>query len=87
VRITLAAKPPVMLLLPKLPPMNDPREQGYIFRAGDDAEKWAAGVVEDVIRYAQPLFERFTSLTEVQQGFEDGTFNPHLPVEGKAWIF
>jgi len=86
-RITLAAKPAVVLHLPKLPRMDDVREQGYILRAGDDEEALAAAVVQDVIRYAQPLFQRFTSASEVEQGFEDGTFKPHLPVEGQAWIF
>jgi hypothetical protein len=85
-RITLAAKPAVVLLLPKLPRMDEPREQGYIFQPGDDEGSLAAAVVEDVIRYAQPLFLRFTSTSEVQRGFEDGTFKPHLPVEGQAWI-
>lgn len=86
-RITLAAKPVVVLHLPKLSRMDEVREQGYIFRAADDEAALAATVVEDVIRYAQPLFQRFTSASEVQRGFEDGTFKPHLPVEGHAWIF
>ena len=85
-RITLAAKPVVVLHLPKLPPMDAAREQGYIFQATDDEEALAATVVEDVIRYAQPWFQRFTSASEVQRGFEDGTFKGHLPVEGQAWI-
>jgi hypothetical protein len=86
-RITLAATQAVVLHLPKLPRMDEGREQGYIFRAGDSEEALAATVVEDVIRYAQPLFQRFTSASEVQHGFEDGTFKPHLPVDGQAWIF
>ena len=86
-RITLAAKPGVVLHLPKLPPMDEAREQGYIFQATDDEEALAATVVEDVIRYAQPLFQRFTSASELQRGFQDRTFKSHLPVEGQAWIF
>lgn len=77
----------VVLHLPKLPRMDEAREQGYMFRAGDDQEALAAAVINDVIRYTQPWFQRFTSASEVQRGFEDGTFNPHLPVEGQAWIF
>ena len=75
-----------MLHLPKLPRMDEAREQGYIFHAGDDPEALAAAVGTDVVRYAQPWFERFTSASEVQRGFEDGTFKRHLPVEGQAWI-
>ncbi len=86
-RVTLAAKQGVVLHLPKLPRMDERREQGYIFRAGDDEGVLAASVAEDVIRYAQPLFQRFTSAREVQHGFEDGTFKPHLPVDGQTWIF
>ena len=86
-RVTLEAKPVVVLHLPKLPRLNEFREQGYAFRAGDNAEALGAAVVGDVISYAQPLFQRFTSASEVRRGFEDGTFNPHLPVDGQAWIF
>jgi hypothetical protein len=86
-RITLAAKPVVVLHLPKLPRMDEAREQGYVFQARDSEEALAATVVEDVIRYAQPWFQRFASASEVRRGFEDGTFNPHLPVEGQAWMF
>ena len=74
-------KPAVVLHLPRLPRMDEAQEQGYFFRTADDEEAFAAAVVEDVIRYAQPLFQRFTSASEVQRGFEDGTFKPHLPVE------
>jgi len=86
-RVTLAAKPVVVLHLPKLPRMDEAREQGYVFQARDSEEALAATVVEDVIRYAQPWFQRFASAREVRRGFEDGTFNPHLPVEGQAWMF
>jgi hypothetical protein len=85
-KIKLEAKPVVMLHLPKLPRMDDAREQGYIFRVGDDPGALAAAMAADVARYAQPWFERFTSASEMQKGFADGTFQPHLPVEGQAWI-
>lgn len=86
-QVRLEAKPVVVLHLPKLPRMDEHREQGYVFRAGGNEEALGAAVVGDVIRYAQPLFQRFISAAEVRQGFEDGTFKPHLRVEGQAWIF
>ena len=82
-RVTLAAKPVVVLHLPKF----SSREQGYTFRADDNEETFAAAVVEDVIRYALPLFQRFTSADEVRRGFEDGTLKPNLPVEDQICIF
>jgi hypothetical protein len=85
-KVTLEAKPMVVLHLPKLPRLNEFREQGYVFRTGDNAEALGVAVVGDVIRYAQPLFQRFTSASEVRRGFEDGTFKPHLKVEDQAWI-
>jgi len=86
VRVRLESEPIVMLHLPKLPRMDEAREQGYIFHAGDDPQAFAAAIVTDVVRYAQPLFERFTSAREMQRGFEDETFKRHLPVEGQVWI-
>ena len=86
VRVWLESTPVVMLHLPKLPRMDEAREQGYIFHAGDDPQALAAAVVADVVRYARPMFERFTSAREMQSGFEDGTFKLHLPVEGQVWI-
>jgi hypothetical protein len=85
-KVKLEAEPVVMLHLPKLPRIDEAREQGYIFHAGDDPEALAAAVVADVVRYARPLFERFTSAAEMQRGFDDGTFKLHLPVEGQVWI-
>jgi hypothetical protein len=85
-RVQLEGEPKVMLHLPKLPPMDEAREQGYIFRAGDDPQELASAVAGDVMRVAQPWFQRFTSPSEMQRGFEDGTFRRHLPVEGQAWI-
>jgi hypothetical protein len=43
-------------------------------------------VAADVVHYAEPWFRRFTSASELQRGFEDGTFKRHLPVEGQVWI-
>jgi hypothetical protein len=88
-KVTIEAKPMgVLLLLPKLPAsLMEFREQGYVFRAGDNEESLGKRVAEDVIRYAQPLFQRFTSAGEVQRGFADGTFKRHLPVEGRALLF
>ena len=86
---TLDAKPlGVLLHLPKLPAsLVDLREQGYVFRASDNEETLVAAVVGDVVRYCQPWFQRFTSASEVQRGFADGTFKFHLRVEGRALIF
>lgn len=86
VRVRLESKPVVMLHLPKLPRMDDAREQGYIFHAGDDPQALAAAVVADVVHYALPMFKRFTSAHEVQRGFDEGTFKMHLPVEGQVWM-
>ncbi|HEV2199940.1 MAG TPA: hypothetical protein VGR73_08965 [Bryobacteraceae bacterium] len=87
-KITLGAKPAVVLRLPKLSKnWADLQEQGYFFRAGGDEEAFGAAVVEDLTRYALPLFQRFTSASEVQRGLEDGSCKPHLPVEGQIWIF
>jgi hypothetical protein len=87
-KITLEAKPVIVFRLPKLSKnWADFQEQGYFFRAGGDQEALSAAVVEDVNRYALPLFQRFTSASEVQRGLEDGSFKPHLPVEGQIWIF
>jgi hypothetical protein len=89
-QVTLDAKPvPVVVHLPRLPagPEKLTSEQGYVFRAGDPEEALYAAVVRDLVRYAQPWFQRFASAGEVQRGFDDGTFAPHLLVEGKALIF
>jgi hypothetical protein len=89
-RVSLEAKPVrVVLHLPRLPggPEKFGSEQGYVFRAGDSVETLYAAVVRDVDRYAQSWFQRFTSVGEVQRGFDDGTFAPHIPVEGQALIF
>lgn len=98
-RVTLEVKPleakpletkpmGILLHLPKLGPhMADLEDQGYRFRAGGDEEALVSKVAADVARYAQPWFERFTSTEELRRGFEDKTFHPHLPVEGKALIF
>jgi hypothetical protein len=87
--VTIEAKPMNLLLaLPKLPPtLGEFREQGYVFRAGGDEEVLFGKVVEDVIRHARPLFERFTSNQEVQRGFDDGTFKRRVLVEGQALLF
>jgi hypothetical protein len=86
-QVRLEAKPVVVLHLPKLPRLDEVREQGYFFRAGQDQEALGAAVAGDVIRYAQPWFQRFTSASEMQRGFEDGTFKRHLKVEDQTWIF
>lgn len=88
-RVTFDAQPAgVVLHLPKLPPkFADQREQGYFFRAGDNQEELGAAVEQDVVRYALPLLRRFTSAAEVRRGFEDRSFQPHVKVEGNAWIF
>jgi hypothetical protein len=88
-RATFQAEPlSVLLSLPRLPanPM-EVRKQGYVFRAGDDDEVFGAAMTDDVIRHALPWFERFTSASELQRGFEDETFKRHLPVKGQALIF
>lgn len=86
VRVRLESKPVVMLHLPKLPRMDETREQGYIFHAGDNPQALAAAVVADVVHYALPMFKRFTSAHEMQRGFDDGTFKMHLPVDGQVWM-
>jgi hypothetical protein len=86
VSVRLESKRVAMLHLPKLPRMEEAREQGYIFHGGDDPEALAAAVVADVMHYAEPWFKRFTSAREMERGFEDGTFKRHLPVEGQVWI-
>ena len=89
VQAVLEAQPVgVVLHLPRLPErLEEFREQGYVFRAGDREEALYAHVLQDVIRHAQPLFARFTSNSEVQRGFEEGAFSPHLKVEDQALIF
>ena len=86
---TLKAEPlAVALHLPKLPVhLADVHEQGYVFRAGGNDEAVYAAVVGDVSRFAEPLFQRFTSASEVRRGFEDRTFHPHLRVKDQALIF
>jgi hypothetical protein len=88
-RVTVESKPMGLLLpLPKIPKsLGEFREQGYVFRVGDKEEALCGRIIEDVIRYVRPLFQRFTSHGEVQRGFEDGTFKPYVPVEGKALLF
>ena len=86
-RVTLKAKPVVVLHLPKLPRPAEFREKGYASRAGDNEEALGAAVAGDVIRYAQSLLHRFTAASEVRRRFEDGTCRPHLRVEDQAWIF
>jgi len=86
VKVKLEAEPVVMLHLPKLPRMDEAREQGYFFHAGGDPGALAAAVITDVVRYALPMFNRFTSAREMRRGFEDGTFKMHLAVEGQVWI-
>jgi hypothetical protein len=89
-RVQLESKPVgVTLQLPRLPsgPGMLSSEQGYIFRAGDDEAALCTTVMTDFSRTALPLFERFTALAEVQRGFDDGTFKPHLRVEDQALIF
>ena len=89
VRVTLGAKERgVLQLLPLLPArIFGPGEQGYVFRGGDSGEAQFEALVGDVVRYCVPWFQRFTSEEEVRRGFADGTFSPHLPVEGKALVF
>lgn len=62
-------------------------EQGYVFRAGDNEEALYMAVVRDVVHYSQSWFQRFTSASEVQRGFDDGTFAPHLRVEDQVLLF
>jgi hypothetical protein len=84
-KATLEAERLIVLRLPKLPArMGDP--QGYIFRARGDRKALCQAVAEDVLRYVQPLFQRFTSLEEVRRGFADGTFKKHIPVQGQVWL-
>jgi hypothetical protein len=84
-KATLEAERLLVLRLPKLPAhMGD--QQGYIFRARGDQKFLCDAIAGDVLRYVQPLFQRFTSLNEVRRGFEDGTFKLHMPVEGQVWL-
>jgi hypothetical protein len=87
-RVTLEATPrSILLLLPKLPAsMAEMSEQGYRIRAGGSEEALCSAVVADLIRYAQPWFERFTTNSEVQKGFEDGTFKRHVPMGKQVLI-
>jgi len=88
-KATFEAKPRgVVLHLPRLPagPEKFSSEQGYVFRAGDSEEVLYLAVVRDVVRDAQPWFQRFTSVSEVQRGFADGTFARHLPIENQAHL-
>ena len=86
---TLRAEPlGVAMHLPKLPArMGELHEQGYVFRSGDSEEALCAAVLEDFSRYVEPLFQRFTSASEVRRGFEDRTFHPHLKVGDRAVLF
>jgi hypothetical protein len=84
-KVTLQAERTIVLRLPKLPArMGD--QQGYIYHARGDQRALCEAVAGDVVRYAQPLFQRFTSLDEVRRGFADGTFKKHIPVEGQVWL-
>ena len=87
-RLTLEATPRSILFdLPMLPAsMAEMSEQGYRIRAGGREEALCSAVAADVIRYAQPWFERFTTNNEVQKGFEDGTFKIHVPMGKQVLI-
>jgi hypothetical protein len=82
-KLTLDAKPVgIMLPLPRLPAqIKQLGEQGYIFRAGSSEEALFAAIMTDVNRYCEPWFKRFISASEVQRGFEDGTFKPHIRLQ------
>jgi hypothetical protein len=86
--VTLDAKPlGVMLHLPRLPAqMEELSEQGYIFRAGDSVEPLYLAIMRDVNRYCEPWFQRFISASEVQRGFEDGTFKPHVRIQDQPLV-
>ena len=86
-QMRLEAKPRgVILQLPRLPSGMGTltAEQGYLFRAGDSSEVFYARVANDIETYVRPWFQRFTNVGEVQQGFQDGTFKPHIPVGDHA---
>jgi hypothetical protein len=87
-KLTLDAKPlGVMLPLPRLPAqIKQLGEQGYIFRAGDSEEPLYEAIVRDVNRYCVPWFKRFTSASEVQRGFEDGSFKPHVRLQDQPLV-
>jgi hypothetical protein len=87
-KVTLDAKPVgIMLPLPRLPAqIKQLGEQGYIFRAGDSEAALYAAIVKDVNRYCVPWFQRFISASEVQRGFEDGTFNPHVRLQDQPLV-
>jgi len=87
-KVTLDAKPVgVMLHLPRLlAAIKQLGEQGYIFRAGDSEEALYEAIVRDVNRYCVPWFRRFISASEVQRGFEDGTFKPHVRLQDQALV-
>jgi hypothetical protein len=86
-KVTIQADKLIVMRLPKPPKrFEDLNEQGYIFRAGGNQEALCARVSEDVILHALPLFQRFISRELVEQGFEDGTFKKHLPVQGQIWL-
>jgi hypothetical protein len=85
-QVILEAEPvSVLRHLPRLQGMLG--EQGYIFRVGGKEEVLYAAVLGDFTRYALPWFQRFISANEVLRGFDDGTFKPHLKIEGRALVF
>jgi hypothetical protein len=86
-QVILEAKPVgVLLQLPRLQ-AGKFGEQGYIFRVGGEEEALYAAVLGDFNLYALPWFQRFISANEVLRGFEDGTFKPHVKIEGRALVF
>ena len=76
------APTPVILRLPRLEKLD---EQGYRFHAGQDLEAELDRLSTDMGAVA-PWLQRFTTSAEMKRGFADGTFSPHLRVEGKALL-
>lgn len=78
---------PVAMLLPRLGSRaNSDEEQCYRFRAGESEEALYAAVSRDTIRFAHPWFLRFMTSAEIARGFQEGTFDPHLDVDGCALL-
>lgn len=89
-RLMLEAKPlPLMLQLPRLPwgTAKMGAEQGYIFRSGDQEAAFYETVDRDIAREAKPWFERFTTSSEVERGFKDGSFKASLKTEDVVILF
>ena len=78
----------VMLPMPQFKGIEHFGEQpqGYIFKSGGSEDAFLGVLMEDVAKCALPLFQRFISAAEVQNGFADKTFSRHIPISGQAMV-